>query len=138
MFIKAGYLNSLSLSLSLSPFPSLHLSFTLLFVSVSGHAVSNAEGSVTLASSGAEGGALSTAESLAATTVTASLTQPLVADKLMWSPSTLPTTPKIKNEPQTPGLSTPSGGLAYSIGDCLAQCTLSNLQPGPDALFMHN
>jgi hypothetical protein len=74
------------------------------------HPVSNAEVSVSLASSGAEGGTLSTAESLAAaTTVTASLTQPLVADKLMWSPSTLPTTPKVKNEAQTPGLSTPSG-----------------------------
>ena len=78
--------------------------------------MSNAEVSISLASSGAEGGALSTAESLAgATTVTASLTQPLVADKLMWSPSTLPTTPKVKNEPQTPGLSTPSGELVYSI-----------------------
>lgn len=79
------------------------------------HTVSNADSSVSLPSSvsAAEGGVLSTAENLAATTVTASLTQPLVADKLMWSPSTMPTTPKIKSEPQTPlltaQLSTPTG-----------------------------
>ena len=102
--------------------------------------MSNADGSVALASSGAEGGALSTAESLAATTVTASLTQPLVADKLMWSPSTLPTTPKVKNEPQTPGLSTPSGELVCSVRDRLAQCAqpLLDLQLGPDGRALHH
>ena len=75
--------------------------------------VSSAESSVSLASTMPEGGALSTADSLAATTVTASLTQPLVSDKLMWSPSTTASTPKVKGEPQTPTLaahlSTPTG-----------------------------
>ena len=88
--------------------------------------MSNVDGSVTLASSGADGGVLSTADNIAATTVTASLTQPLVADKLMWSPSTTATTPKVKNEPQTPQLSTPSGEYVAMCSNSLV--TLSSLR----------